>query len=276
MVIEWGDRMSYNSKEEVFKRVIQHYGKTRELGYDIVGVFLQGSWNYNLGYDGSDVDTKAIVLPSFEDFCKAKNPISHTHVLENNEHLDLKDIRIMLPIFKKQNMNFIEILFTKYKFLNPEYEELFKPILEAREAIARYNDFAAINCQVGMIYQKYKALEHPYPSLLDKIEKFGYDPKQLHHILRGLDFLEQFVEGRPYEECMISRNRDYILEVKKGIHTLDEARNIADEAVKRAEKIKDNYFLERKNPTINNEVSSLLDDVMIKILKKKFTKELMK
>lgn len=268
--------MSYNSKEEVFKRVIQHYGKTRELGYDIVGVFLQGSWNYNLGYDGSDVDTKAIVLPSFEDFCKSKNPISHTHVLENNEHLDLKDIRIMLPIFKKQNMNFIEILFTKYKFLNPEYEELFKPVLEAREAIARYNDFAAINCQVGMIYQKYKALEHPYPSLLDKIEKFGYDPKQLHHILRGLDFLEQFVEGRPYEECMIPRNRDYILEVKKGIHTLDEARNIADEAVKRAEKIKDNYFLERKNPTINNEVSSLLDDVMIKILKKKFTKELMK
>lgn len=160
--------MSYNSKEEVFKRVIQHYGKTRELGYDIVGVFLQGSWNYNLGYDGSDVDTKAIVLPSFEDFCKAKNPISHTHVLENNEHLDLKDIRIMLPIFKKQNMNFIEILFTKYKFLNPEYEELFKPVLEAREAIARYNDFAAINCQVGMIYQKYKALEHPYPTLLDK------------------------------------------------------------------------------------------------------------
>lgn len=75
---------------------------------------------------------------------------------------------------------------------------------------------------------------------------------------------------------MIPRNRDYILEVKKGIHTLDEARNIADEAVKRAEKIKDNYFLERKNPTINNEVSSLLDDVMIKILKKKFTKELMK
>lgn len=47
----------------------------------------------------------------------------------------------MLPIFKKQNMNFIEILFTKYKFLNPEYEELFKPVLEAREAIARYNDF---------------------------------------------------------------------------------------------------------------------------------------
>lgn len=109
-----------------------------------------------MGYDGSDVDTKAIVLPSFEDFCKAKNPISHTHVLENNEHLDLKDIRIMLPIFKKQNINFIEILFTKYKFLNPEYEELFKPVLEAREAIARYNDFAAINCQVGMIYQKYK------------------------------------------------------------------------------------------------------------------------
>ena len=72
MVIEWGDRMSYNSKEEVFKRVIQHYGKTRELGYDIVGVFLQGSWNYNLVYDGSDVDTKAIVLPSLRIFVRRR------------------------------------------------------------------------------------------------------------------------------------------------------------------------------------------------------------
>lgn len=33
-----------------------------------VGLFLQGSQNYNLDYEGSDIDTKAIMLPSFSDF----------------------------------------------------------------------------------------------------------------------------------------------------------------------------------------------------------------
>lgn len=267
--------MPYNSEKEVFKRVTQHYKETKELGHDVIGVFLQGSWNYGLGYEGSDADTKAIVLPSFEDFCKAKSPLSHTHVLENNEHIDLKDIRVMFPIFKKQNMNFIEILFTKYKVLNPEYEELFSPVLNAREAIARYNDFAAINCQVGMIYQKYKALEHPYPTLLDKIEKFGYDPKQLSHIVRGLDFLEQFTAGESYEKCMVPKDKEYILEVKKGIHTLDEAREVARKGVEKADRIKESYFEKYKEPYIDKEVPELLDDVMVKILKKKFKKELM-
>lgn len=266
--------MSYNSAEEVRNRVKEHYDKVKSFNLDVVGVFLQGSWNYGLGYEGSDVDTKAVILPTFEDFVRTKSPLSHTHVLENNEHIDLKDVRVMLPIFKKQNMNFIEILFTEYMVLNPEYTSLFIPLLEAREAIARYNDFAAINCQVGMIYQKYQALEHPYPSLVDKLEKFGYDPKQLSHIVRGLDFLEQFISGKPYKECLIPKNKDYILEVKKGIHSLDEARKIAKESVNKAQEIKEEYFHNHGTPTINVEVSSLLDDVMVSILKKKFIKEL--
>lgn len=266
--------MSYNSAEEVRNRVKEHYDKVKSFNLDVVGVFLQGSWNYGLGYEGSDVDTKAVILPTFEDFVRTKSPLSHTHVLENNEHIDLKDIRVMLPIFKKQNTNFIEILFTEYMVLNPEYTSLFIPLLEAREAIARYNDFAAINCQVGMIYQKYQALEHPYPSLVDKLEKFGYDPKQLSHIVRGLDFLEQFISGKPYKECLIPKNKDYILEVKKGIHSLDEARKIAKESVNKAQEIKEEYFHNHGTPTINVEVSSLLDDVMVSILKKKFIKEL--
>ena len=35
----------------------------------IVGCFLQGSQNYGLDYEGSDVDTKLIVIPDFKDIC---------------------------------------------------------------------------------------------------------------------------------------------------------------------------------------------------------------
>ena len=39
----------------------QHYSN------EWVGIFLQGSQNYGLDTDKSDIDTKIIVLPSFED-----------------------------------------------------------------------------------------------------------------------------------------------------------------------------------------------------------------
>ena len=85
----------------------------------MVGVFLQGSQNYNLQYEDSDIDTKAIILPKFNDFVLNNKPVSTTLILESNEHIDLKDIRLMFECFKKQNINFIEILFTEYYILNP-------------------------------------------------------------------------------------------------------------------------------------------------------------
>lgn len=83
-----------------------------------VGLFLQGSQNYNLDYEGSDIDTKAIMLPSFSDFVLNAKPLSTTHIMENNEHVDFKDIRLMFDCIKKQNVNFVEILFTPYSIIN--------------------------------------------------------------------------------------------------------------------------------------------------------------
>ena len=166
--------MKYNSKEEVQKRVQEHYDWAVGAGYEVVGVFLQGSWNYNekLCDDESDVDTKCLVLPTFEDFCLGKKLVSTTHVMENEEHCDVKDLRLYMNCFKKQNVNFVEILFTEFYVLNPKYEKLFKPMFENREEVARYDEKAALNCMVGMAYEKEKALEHPYPATKDKIEKY--------------------------------------------------------------------------------------------------------
>ena len=74
----------------------------------------------------SDIDTKVIVIPSLEDVVMNKKPISTTHVLPNNEHLDIKDIRLYFDNFKKQNINFIEILFSPYYIVNPKYRDLWE------------------------------------------------------------------------------------------------------------------------------------------------------
>lgn len=259
--------------DKIMKRLQEHYNEVEKMGYEIVGVFLQGSQNYELAYENSDIDSKAIILPRFEDFVLNKTPVSTTHVLENYEHVDLKDIRLMFECFKKQNINFVEILFTKYKIMNPKYEKLFQPLIDNNELIARYNNYAAVNCIAGMSMEKYKALEHPYPSLIDKIEKYGYDSKQLHHIIRLNEFIKRYINGEPYKECLIPRNKEYLIAVKKNIHSLEEARKIAKELSKETKEIKDKYMNENKLE-INKDAELLLRNVLIEIMKHNFKTEL--
>ena len=73
--------------------------------YQIVGIFLQGSQNYGLDTEESDIDTKLIVLPKFEDIVFNKQPVSTTHIRENDEHIDFKDLRLYIQtlIFLKKN-----------------------------------------------------------------------------------------------------------------------------------------------------------------------------
>ena len=127
-------------------------------GYKVLGVFLQGSQNYNLDYPGSDIDTKCIVIPSFEDIVLNKQPASTTLILEDNSHIDVKDVRLMWQCFKKQNINFLEILFTKYYIVSSRYELFWNDMREIAERIAHYNNYAAVNCIAGMVMEKTEEL----------------------------------------------------------------------------------------------------------------------
>ena len=112
---------------------------------NIFGVFLYGSQNYLLDTKDSDVDTKAIIIPSFQDICFNKKPVSTTYILDNNEHIDCKDIRLMFQQFRKQNINFVEILFTEHFIINPKYRDFWDRLRYSREDIARYNEYRAVN-----------------------------------------------------------------------------------------------------------------------------------
>ena len=265
--------MKNNARDKIYDRLKSDYEYVSELGYNVLGVFLQGSQNYGLEYEGSDIDTKCIVLPKFEEFCRSSKPVSTTLILESNEHIDVKDIRLMFECFKKQNINFVEILFTDYMILNPLYGSLFKPMLENAERIARYNDFAALNCMVGLSKEKYKALEHRYPTLVDKIDKFGYDPKQLHHIARIDEFIIRYISGEDYKDCLRSKIPEYLIDIKRGKYALDEARTMAELMTRRASAFKEQYFATH-TPCIDSDVENIISSTLVEILKQSFKNEL--
>ena len=267
-------------EEKVFKRLEHDYKFLEESGRTVLGVFLYGSDNYGLSYEGSDIDTKAIILPSFNDFCINRKPISTTHVISPlNEQIDEKDIRTMFDMFKKQNTNFIEILFTKYKIVNPVFEPFFKPLIEERELIAKYNRASAVRCMIGMALEKRKALEHRYPSIVDEIDKFGYSAKQCHHILRLEDFLTRYVSGELYENCLVPKEKEYLIDIKRHIENgsimpVDRARELSDDSLENIRKVGD-YFINsiKDEPQIDESALQLLNSVLTSVMKEHIRRE---
>lgn len=217
-------------EEKIAARLLDDAELLREMGYEVMGVFLQGSQNYGLDYEGSDIDTKAIVLPKFYDMVTGAPAVSTTHILPSNEHIDIKDIRMMFDVWKRQNINFIEVLYTPYAWLNPKYAEQLENLYNARDAIAHANPNTLMKCIYGVMDQKYHALTHPYPACAEEVQLYGYASKQLHHLLRGKEFMQRIGAGENFGDALIAHDRDYFISVKAnpGMYTLQEAQKLAD------------------------------------------------
>ena len=78
--------MNYHSDKWIMDKVTEHAKEAATLIPEkhIVGVFLQGSQNYGLDYEGSDIDTKCITTPTFKEIALARKPLSTTHIRAND------------------------------------------------------------------------------------------------------------------------------------------------------------------------------------------------
>lgn len=264
----------YNS---IMSRVAEHYEESKTMFPDdrIVGLFLQGSQNYDLDLPTSDVDTKLIVVPTFQNIALNSKPVSTTHVRANDEHIDLKDIRLYIQCFTKQNLNFLEILFTDYFILNPIYAEQWNRLVDAREAIAHMNPCRAVKSMKGVALEKYHAMEHPYPTKLDLIEKYGYDGKQVHHLIRVDDYLTRYINGESYNDCLKPSPHliEHMLEYKQHKIPLDVARKEAEKVLAHVTEVAD-AFCAKTVDEEDDKMRELLQDVSYNIMKIATLKEL--
>ena len=257
---------------EEMKKVISIFNKINEvkdyvssLGYTVAGVFLHGSQNYKLDTENSDVDTKCIVIPSFDDICSSCAPISTTLILPSSEHIDLKDIRIMFDNILKQNSNYLEILFTQYYYLNPEYERILRNLFIYRENIARFDEFSAVRCMTGMSFsQRFLKYSEKNPG--------KYDSKLLAHIVRNNEMLKRYVAGETFEKCLISNQLDYLRKLKAGVLSCEDAKTLVKNISKESMKIRQD-FIQSKTNSIKTEISDLFHDMIKKCLKIRFNIE---
>ena len=124
----------------------------------------------------------------------------------------------------------------------------------------------------GLAETKFKNLKHSSPAADPFIEKYGYVPKELHHLLRIAEFIERYIDGEEFSKCLISNNRDYLIDIKKGLLPLSEAEKTAEIYIDYIRRMKEDFCSKTENKE-DLETSVFLDNIQYKIMKKAMLEE---
>ena len=224
---------------------LQKYKEYAEAqGLIVYAVGLKGSQNYNLADEESDIDANLVFIPTLQQ-------------MRSNEKFSFKfpegevtchNIYSFAEIVAKGNPQWIEVCHSEWQIGS---FELFK----------HYNlNPSALK---GMMMEKVHAFSKLYPSRERYVKEFGYDPKQLHHIIRLYDTLRLGVNVHKYTGDM----RTWMLDIKRGRYpsTLVEAEQLRDTYVAELEK----FYEARKEAYTPQEVDyAFLDSIVMIYLTK--------
>ena len=211
-------------KTDIFKTLSHYKDLLEEKGYTVLYIGLYGSQNYNLDDEQSDVDCKAIILPTLHDIIFRKTT---SKVIEcENGSIDVKDLITFYNVIKKGNFSYIEVIDTEYSIGDKYLKDLFKQIRPNLKSF------------LGAMYEKRKALTHEYPSKHEEFEKWGFDPKQYHHIIRLSHILQHINNSFSYMVYDDYLGKDMI-EIKRNTigYTKQFVEKDSDEIIERSKKM---------------------------------------
>ena len=259
-----------NEKEFIMKNISNKLRWLKEnTNHNVAYIAAFGSQNYGMSvytdeYQ-SDVDVKAIIIPSLDDILKGKKMFSHTYIMDDNSHIDCKDIRLYIDLWRKSNPAYLEILFTEYAIV---CNSRFKALLEMADDIAFANKDRLLSCIKGMQMEKYKALKHPYPTIKDKIDKYGYDPKQFHHMFRLLHFGNDICEyNKSFREALVPRDdvKDACLRLKTKPMPIGLVDHLAKNCMEQLKNIVEHYR-DENDLKVNENVNKKVEDIIYHIV----------
>jgi hypothetical protein len=95
-----------------------------------------------------------------------------------------------------------------------------------------------------MMLEKYEALRHPYPSTVAKIEKFWYDPKQLHHIVRLYILIRRYMDWIFPDFRNEGYEKDFLIKIKKWEIPNNEVDEIVNSYISETKILRDSYSIE--------------------------------
>lgn len=248
----------------------------KEKGYNVVYLCIFGSQNYGLDiYTDdykSDIDFKAVIIPTLDDLVYNCKPISTT-IEYNGGQIDLKDIRSWVDTLVKANPAYIETLYTSLGIIDEDYREYIIPILRLRFALLYSLRAQFARAVYGMARAREAAFEHPCPSCISDIEKYKYSRKQLHHIVRLFYLLYGYVYDGYLSLEPTEEQKTFLLDIKIGKYKYEDACKIRDEYIQKLKILKDAYLDSIDEKTINYKAKEYVLENARKVIKKSIIKE---
>lgn len=215
----------------VMTQLQQYKSDLESKGHQVYAIMLKGSQNYNLHDSESDVDANAILIPSLSEIRHNK---SYKYSYDTGEVV-CHNIYSFAEIVAKGNPQWCEVVHTPYHIGGSL--DLFKHFKVNPSALK------------GMVYEKVAAFDKLYPSRAHMIEKFQYDPKQLHHIIR----LYHTLKGDLPYSIYSGEGRDWMLGIKRGVLSKDEAKALMDKYLTKLLNIYDSRKLSYQPQTVDYE-----------------------
>lgn len=251
-------------EERIMKRVNLHYNMAiQKYGVEnVLGVFLYGSQNYNCDLEDSDVDTKCILVPDLYHLTIKPYETTHLHIPRADfvefEVCECMIIQHMVANWKKQNPNFLEVMFTEFCHVNPDYEPWWSEFIGGyREQIVRYN------VKTGVLSIAHQAIH--------TIKQNPMDGKKIGNGYRLMDLLFSYDVGNDYTACLVPPEDDCV--------RIRNFKSGAEEVLPHYAQTLIDFFefyikmYEAKEIEPNKYVEHALNDFIIKLIEERIRKE---
>lgn len=93
-------------------------------------------------------------------------------------------------------------------------------------------------------------------------------------VLRCSEFLDRYIEGVPYEECLIPTDPEYLVKVKSTYYyNLAQAKLIASETVDYVKAVKQAY-MDSHPLELDNEIDGIMSDMLVRAIRLSLQEEL--
>lgn len=193
--------------------------KTVEEKYPgrVMFIAAVGSMNYGTFSEESDVDTKAIIIPTFESLVFDKPESTTLHI--EDEQCSVKDIRTYIHELKKQGISSLETLVTDYFLENYAFGYYVDYLRSLAEDICHYNEHNFVKSASGDLIHKSMRWNKEYSEYLKTNNDSNLCYKDAYNVVRLHDTIERYLKGMKFKytiDCGGNLNRDFLLRVKHG------------------------------------------------------------
>ena len=226
-------------KEHILNKLKQHQKYAKNFlpdKTDILGTFLIGSQNYNLDNSQSDIDSKVIIIPSFEEITSTQPPRNEI-IAFGKEQINIIDYRL-LPKFFNKGFSYLELLFTDYYIIDYYYEEYWDALRQEREDLAYLHPMKFYNAVFGMI-MSLDSRVHNSSLANEKV----YYTKALARMYFLRDLIFTYYYGCNFKDCLQYCDREEYFKIKEGFINPKEAICLSQKIAKDVSSLESRFTL---------------------------------